>query len=97
MKTDETAKSGKIQLDPDTKPDQLTFEEAFSRLEKVVRRLEGEEVSLDDSLKLFEEGVSLSRICAAKLDAAEGKMRVLLEGEREAREVQFDPSTGELI
>ncbi len=58
-----------------------TFEEAFKELESIVRKLEGGDVKLEESLKLFEEGVRLARACSAKLDAAEGKIRLLLEGE----------------
>lgn len=57
----------------------LTFEEAFARLEQIVRQLEGGEVNLEESLRLFEEGVRLSRYCAQQLDAAEGKIVRLVE------------------
>ncbi|HEY5610842.1 MAG TPA: exodeoxyribonuclease VII small subunit, partial [Thermoanaerobaculia bacterium] len=42
------------------------FEKAFQQLEKIVKKLEGEEISLDESLRLFEEGISLSRFCHQK-------------------------------
>jgi exodeoxyribonuclease VII, small subunit len=58
---------------------ELTFEEAFARLEQIVRQLEGGEVNLEESLRLFEEGVRLSRYCAQQLDAAEGKIVRLVE------------------
>jgi len=58
---------------------ELTFEEAFARLEQIVRQLEGGEVNLEESLRLFEEGVRLSRYCAQQLDAAEGKIVRLIE------------------
>lgn len=57
----------------------MSFEEAFARLEQIVRQLESGEVKLDESLRLFEEGVRLSRRCAAQLDAAEGRIVQLLE------------------
>lgn len=76
--------------------EELTFEQAFERLEMVVRRLEAGEVSLDQSLALFEEGVALSRRCAALLDAAEGKMRVLLEGDDGDQEVDPGQFSGAL-
>lgn len=60
--------------------DKVTFEEAFRELEAIVRKLESADVKLDESLKLFEEGVRLARACSAKLDAAEGKIKLLLEG-----------------
>lgn len=58
---------------------ELTFEEAFTRLEQIVRQLESGEVKLEESLRLFEEGVKLSRLCAAHLDAAEGKIVRLID------------------
>ena len=54
------------------------FEKAFQQLEKIVQRLEGEELSLDDSLKLFEEGVALSRFCNEKLSEVEKKIELIL-------------------
>ena len=50
------------------------FEEALARLEEIVRKLEGGETPLDESLGLFEEGV---RLCGDKLDEAERKITVL--------------------
>lgn len=63
-----------------TEAKEPTFEEAFGALEGIVRKLESGDANLDESLKLFEEGVRLARLCASKLDAAEGKIRTLLEG-----------------
>lgn len=54
------------------------FEKAFQQLEKIVQRLEGEELSLDDSLKLFEEGVGLSRFCNERLSEVEKKIELIL-------------------
>lgn len=54
------------------------FEKSFERLEKIVQRLEGEELSLEESLKLFEEGISLSRFCHAKLAEVEKKIELIL-------------------
>jgi len=54
------------------------FEKAFQQLEKIVQRLEGEQLSLDDSLKLFEEGISLSRFCNQKLEEVEKKIELIL-------------------
>lgn len=59
--------------------DEISFEEALSKLEEIVRRLESGEANLEESLKLFEEGVKLARTCSSRLDAAEGKMRRLVE------------------
>jgi exodeoxyribonuclease VII small subunit len=55
------------------------FETALKKLEDIVRRLEGGSLSLDDSLKAFEEGVKHAAFCAKKLDEAERKVEVLLK------------------
>ena len=46
---------------------ELTFEKAMKRLEEIVNALENNTVSLDDSLKLFEEGIKLSKFCETEL------------------------------
>jgi exodeoxyribonuclease VII small subunit len=56
-----------------------SFEEKLSSLEAVVERLERGELSLDDSVRLFEEGVFLSNSCKAELEKAEGRIQVLVE------------------
>lgn len=55
------------------------FETALKKLEDIVRRLEGGSLSLDDSLKAFEEGVKHAAFCTKKLDEAERKVEVLLK------------------
>jgi exodeoxyribonuclease VII small subunit len=62
--------------EPVKKPD---FEKSLGRLEEVVRRLESPQLSLDDAMKLFEEGVELSRECQKQLEEAEGKVEILLK------------------
>ena len=62
--------------DPQKKPD---FERSLTRLEEVVRRLESPQLSLDDAMKLFEEGVALSRECQKQLEDAEGRVEILLK------------------
>lgn len=62
--------------DPPKKPD---FERCLSRLEEVVRKLESPQLSLDDAMKLFEEGVALSAECQKQLEEAEGKVEILLK------------------
>lgn len=54
-----------------------TFESAMVRLEEIVRLLESGNAPLDDSLKLFEEGVALVRLCSDKLENAEQKLTIL--------------------
>jgi len=54
------------------------FEDALNKLEKVVSKLEDGDIPLEESLKLFEEGIRLSRFCNQKLEEAEKKVEVLL-------------------
>ena len=54
-----------------------TFEESMARLEEIVRTLESGNTTLDESLKLYEEGISLVRVCSSKLDDAEKKIKLL--------------------
>jgi exodeoxyribonuclease VII small subunit len=56
-----------------------SFEEAINRLENVVMELEEGELSLEDALKKFEEGIELSRFCTQKLTHAEEKVERLLK------------------
>lgn len=58
-----------------------TFEEAMARLEEIVRALDGGSAGLDDSLGLFEEGIALVKLCNAKLEGAEQKVKLLAKGE----------------
>jgi exodeoxyribonuclease VII small subunit len=55
----------------------ITFEAAMERLEEITRLLETGAEGLDDSLKLYEEGVSLIRLCTQKLESAEQSVKVL--------------------
>jgi exodeoxyribonuclease VII small subunit len=54
------------------------FETAFQKLEKIVQRLENEELPLDESLQLFEEGIRLSRFCHQRLEEVEKKIELIL-------------------
>lgn len=55
----------------------VSFEQAMTRLEEIVRALESGSATLDDSLKLYEEGIALVRACGTKLDEAEKKIKLL--------------------
>jgi exodeoxyribonuclease VII small subunit len=75
--------------EPSKKPD---FEYSLARLEEIVGKLESANLSLDEAMKLFEEGVQLSRDCQKYLEQAEGKVEILLKkagGELAAE--AFDP------
>lgn len=56
----------------------MDFEKKLTRLEEIVQKMEKGELSLDDSLKLFEEGVKLSRECHSQLSEAELKVKKLV-------------------
>ena len=69
------------------------FEDALNKLEKIVSRLEEGDISLEESLKLFEEGIRLSRFCNQKLDEAEKRVEILLRDKEGSLKPQpFDPS-----
>jgi len=71
---------------------ELKFETALGRLEEIVKKMEDGEMPLEDSLKLFEEGVKLSRICDQKLQAAERRIEILLKDqEGKIAALPFDP------
>ena len=56
-----------------------TFEESLKQLEKIVDQLEGGDLPLEESIRLFEEGVRLSTACKQELEAAEGKVQILMK------------------
>jgi exodeoxyribonuclease VII small subunit len=56
------------------------FEEHLTQLETVVERLEKGDLTLDESVRLFEEGMKLSQACKKELEQAEGRIQVLVEG-----------------
>jgi len=62
--------------------DTPSFEQALAQLEQIVQKLEKGELPLEDSLKLYEDGIRLSRLCHAKLEEAEGRIEVLLKDAR---------------
>ena len=55
------------------------FESAMNRLEEIAAALEDGDLSLDESLNLFEEGIELARFCAGKLTDAEKKLKLLVK------------------
>ena len=59
--------------------EEVTFEAAMKRLEGIVETLGGGNLSLEDSLKMFEEGMELCKFCNKKLDEAEYKVEKLME------------------
>ena len=63
----------------DKKIDDLTYEDAFNRLQKITELLENGNVSLDDSIKYYEQGILLKNFCEKKLKDAEMKIKNVLD------------------
>ena len=70
---------------------ELSFEKALERLECIVEMLENGENPLEKSLELFEEGVSLVKLCNEKLEKVEGAVKVLINKDGEYIEKDFNP------
>ena len=72
------------------------FEKSFQQLESIVKRLENEELPLDESLQLFEEGIRLSRFCHQRLEEVEKKIELILaDAKGEPRTEPFEPADEE--
>ncbi|SDQ00488.1 exodeoxyribonuclease VII small subunit [Ectopseudomonas guguanensis] len=66
------------------------FEHSLAELQTLVERLESGELSLEDSLTAFEQGIGLTRECQAALAQAEQKVQILLERDGELQPAPFD-------
>ncbi len=67
------------------------FEKSLEDLENIVQRLDENDLSLDEALSLFEEGIKLSRFCSQKLDSVEKKVEILLtDDEGETKKAPFE-------
>ncbi len=71
-----------------TKPE--TFEKSLARLESIVSRLEGDELPLEESLTLFEEGVGLVKRCSHRLEEAERRVERLVATDGDDTTVELD-------
>ena len=58
---------------------QISFEKSMKELEEIVEKLEGENVSLEESFQLYHKGVDLLKVCNEKIDTIEKKMLILDE------------------
>jgi exodeoxyribonuclease VII small subunit len=67
------------------------FEECLQRLEKIVDELETGNVSLEQALKLFEEGTQLSSSCRKELEEAEGRVEILLKQNGKLQAEPYEP------
>ena len=69
----------------------MKFEDCLQRLEQIVTELEKGDIPLDKALALFEEGVQLSNSCRQELEAAEGKVEILLRQGGKLQPEPFEP------
>jgi len=73
----------------------LNYEASVTELESLVNRLEQGDISLEESLKLYESGVLLTRDCQDALQAAEQKVQMLIQQSGQSNLVDFDSNTPE--
>ena len=66
------------------------FEQSLEKLEKLVERMEDGDLTLEESLKTFEEGIKLTRECQQALANAEQKVKLLIEENGQITEADFD-------
>ncbi len=70
---------------------EVNFEELIEKLEDITNKLEKEQLSLDESVKLFEEGMQISKECNSKLEDAEKRITILINQNDELKEESFIP------
>jgi len=76
---------------PDREKDKLSFEQSLKRLEKILEALESDSVSLEETLKLYEEGLTLTKFCQDKLKDAELRIKEItksVNGDYEIKDVK---------
>ncbi len=72
--------------------DKFNFNKGLLQLEEIINKMESGELSLEDSLKYFEEGVKIHRLCHTALTDAEQRISVLSEGDNYSQEKSFGDS-----
>jgi len=76
------------------KLENLSFEEALVELESIVQKLEQGELSLEESMNIFERGLSLSQVSQTKLQDAEQRIKILMERNGESHLEDFNLTSG---
>lgn len=76
------------------KLENLSFEESLNELDTIVQSLEQGDLSLEESMALFERGLNLSQLSQVKLQAAEQKVQILLDKNGTVQLAEFDSSAG---
>jgi exodeoxyribonuclease VII small subunit len=71
----------------------LSFEQAMAELDRIVKLLDAGDVSLEESITLYQQGVTLSAICTAKLDEIEKRVQILTHPGLSDQSVDFVPDT----
>ena len=74
-----------------SKKEEVNFEELIQKLEEITNKLEKEQLSLDESVKLLEEGMHISKKCNSKLEDAEKRITMLINDNNEIKEENFIP------
>lgn len=68
--------------------EKMTFEQAMTRLEEIIKALESDQTSLENSVELFQEGVALTKLCSDKLENIENKVaKIVVDGKLEDLDV----------
>lgn len=73
---------------------EVKFEDALKKLEKIVEELENGNLSLDEALKKYQEGIELARVCSQRLDNAKKKIDVLSKSKKGEFELKALEETG---
>jgi exodeoxyribonuclease VII small subunit len=73
----------------------MDFEKKLTRLEEIVQKMEKGDIALEQSLKLFEEGIQLSRDCQSQLTDAENKIKILVAFDEQKKPITQDFNNGE--
>lgn len=74
----------------------LSFEKRLDDLENIVKKLEGDELPLEESLDLFEKGVAISQACRSQLEEGETRIEILLKKGRNIEVKRFELEDGDV-
>lgn len=92
------AKSGSTdQAAKESNAPAISFEQAMEKLESIVAKLESGDVPLETAIELFQEGMTLSKLCGQKLEQVERRVEMLVEGDSGLQRKPFSPSKEEAI
>lgn len=76
----------------ENRKEDVKFEDAIKRLEEIVEEMEGKDLQLDKSIKLFQEGMEIAALCNGKLDEAERKINIVMKNSKgQLTEEKFNP------